>query len=520
MLRPYLVFIAILVCACAPTTKRVVLISDGERRVFDTQAVTVEDVLREQQIPVGEYDRVDPPLFAEVGRSATITVTRVETRVESVSQLLPFTRQIVRDETYPQGQPRVLQLGANGSVAITYTITIEDGKETGRRETARKIIAQPKDEVLAFGTQGSIPSVPISGTLAYLSYRNAWVMRQSSGEKRPLTASGDLDGRVLSLSADGRYLLFSRAASDAANALNALWIVDTLVSGDAPRPLGVNDVLWAQLATDARALAYTTGEKIEGAPGWKARNDLWVAPLALGDGNVSLRPAQQVWKPAFPAPYSWWGANFVWASDNRSIAYAFSNEIGFVDAGDRATDDNRTPRRALKTFAPFRTRADWVWTPQIAWSPDSRFIIGVVHAPLGNPLAASDDPTFEVWALARDGSVSAPLAKQTGMWSAPTWSPANARGESRIAFGVSLSPSDSERSRYALEVMDRDGGNKRRIFPQADETGLTVVQSAWSPSAQQLAAIRDGDVWLYDFATNRWAQLTANSASSLPRWAR
>ena len=516
---PRVLLLFLILVACAPTAKRVVLLVDGQRRVFDTFAITVEDVLREQGVPLDEDDRVEPPLFAEVGRSATITLTRVERRVESIAQAIPFTRQVVRDEAYPDGQMRVLQLGANGTVAITYTLTIENGNEVARRETARTLIAQPKDEVLALGTQGSIASVPIAGTLAYIAHRNAWVIRRASGDKRPLTIEGDLDGRVFSLSADGRYLLFSRARADA---LNSLWIVDTLVANDAPHAFAerVNDVVWAQLSPDARALAYSTGEKTPGAPGWKARNDLWVAPLAIGDGAITLRAANQVWKPAMPAPYSWWGANFSFAPDNRVIAYAFANEIGFVDTQDRATDDNPTPRRALKTFAPFYARADWVWVPRVEWSPDSRFIIGVVHAPLGNPRVASDDPTFEVWALARDGSVSAALAKPTGMWSLPTWSPVDARGASRIAFGVSLAPSDSERSRYALQVMDRDGGNKKQIFPQSDEPGLTHAQIAWSPNAQQLVAIREGDVWLYDFATNRWAQLTANGAAALPRWAK
>jgi resuscitation-promoting factor RpfB len=513
----YFSLLLILLTACAPTIKRIVLIVDGERRVFDTQAITVEDVLREQNVELGENDRVDPPIFAEAGRSATITVVRVQSQTEEISQQIPFTRQIVRDESFPDNQMRVLALGANGAVSITYSITLEDGKEASRRESARQILAQPKDEVLAIGTQGSIASVPISGTLAYISYRNAWVMRQESGEKRPLTSNGDLDGRVFSLSADGRYLLFSRAEE---NKFNSLWVVDTLVVGETPRALNVSDVMWAQLSPDARALAYSTGEKTEGAPGWKAHNDLWVAATVLGDGNASLKPANAVWKPSIPAPYAWWGANFAWSPNNRTIAYAFANEIGFVDSADRATDENRTPRRTLKTFAPFRTRADWVWTPQVAWSADGKFIVGVVHAPLGNPRVASDDPTFEVWAFGVNGAVSAPLARQTGMWASPVWSPANALGESRIAFGIALAPSDSERSRYALGVMDRDGGNRRQIFPFPGDPGLVVVQLTWAPNANQLAAVRDGDVWLFDFAANRWAQLTANGASSLPRWAR
>lgn len=515
--RHLLLFLVLLFAACAPSPKRVVILVDGDRRVVETQGVTVQDVLNEQSIALGDDDRVDPPLFAEVARSATITVTRVQIKTEIDPQPIPFTRQLVRDESYPQDQMRVVQLGANGTVQITYTITLENGQETARLETGRKIIRQPKDEIMAIGTQGSLPAISLTGSIVYLASGNAWVMRHSSLEKRPLTSTGDLDGRVFSFSADGRYLLFSRAADPNSNGLNTLWLIDTLVLGETPRALPVNDVLYAQLSPDAYSIAYSTGEKTPGAPGWKAHNDLLVASLAVSD-TTPLKTPQAIWNSSMPAPFSWWGTNFAWASDGHAIAYAFANEIGFIDLSSRATAENSTPRSALKDFAPFRTRADWVWIPQIAWSPDSRFIVGAVHAPLGNPRVATDDPAFEVWALARDGSVNAPLAKQTGMWTAPVWSPPNARGESQIAFGISLAPSDSERSRYALDVMDRDGGNNKQVFPISGEDGLTVVQVAWSPDARQLIAVRDGDLWLYDLASARWSQLTANGASSLPRW--
>lgn len=515
----------LLFAACAPVPKRVVILVDGARRVIETQAVTVQDALREQNIALGDNDRVEPPPFAEVERSATITVTRVQIKMEVVRQPISFARKLVRDESYPEGQVRVVQLGTNGTTEITYTTTFEDGKETARRETARKMVTQPKDEILAIGTRGSLASVPLSGSVVYLANGNAWVMRNSSSDKRPLTSTGDLDGRAFSLSPDGRYLLFSRAADEKSNSLNALWLVDTLVLGEAPRALSVNDVLYAQLAPDGRSIAYSTGEKTQGAPGWKAHNDLWIMPLAANEINAtpSISMAKQlIWKPSMPAPYSWWGANFAWSPDGRALAYAFANEIGLVELSSRTvtTTESIASRRPLKRFAPFRTRADWVWTPQVAWSPDSRFVIAAVHAPLDNPDVANDNPQFEVWVVARDGLVSAALAKQTGMWAAPVWSPPNARGDSQIAYGIALAPSDSERSRYALYMMDRDGGNKKQIFPISNEDGLIVIQVAWSPDARQLVAIRDADVWLYDFASARWSQLTANGASALPRWAK
>lgn len=490
---------------------------DGTRRVVDTEQVTVQDVLREQNVALGDNDRVEPPVFAPMDRSATITVTRVQVTTETARQPIPFERKLVRDETFPESQMRVLQLGANGQIVITYTITMENGQETERRETAREIVIQPKNEILALGTLGSLSSVAVAGSVVYLANGNAWVMRNSSLDKRPLTSTGDLDGRAFSLSADGRYLLFSRAADSSSNALNTLWLMDTLVLGETPRALSVGDVLYTQLAGDARSIVYSTGEKTAGAPGWKAHNDLWLAPLATNEigstQTITLSP-KMLWNPGMPAPYSWWGANFALAPDNRAIAYGFANELGFSEIGGASL----APRQAFKTFAPFRTYADWVWVPQVAWSPDSRFVVAAVHAPLDSPVVANDNPTFEIWALARDGSVRAPLAKQTGMWTAPAWSPPDAKGESQIAFGVALSPSDSERSRYALYVMDRDGGNKKQIFPTSTEDGLTVVQVAWAPSARQLIAVRDNDLWLYDFATARWSQLTANGASAVPRW--
>ena len=515
--RSLLLLLVLVFAGCAPAPKRVIILVDGERRVVETQGVTVQDVLNEQNIALGDNDRVDPPLYAEVARSATITLTRVASRTLVVTQPIPFTRQLVRDESFPATQMRVVQLGANGTVQITYTITLENGQETSRRETGRKIVSQPKDEIMAVGTQGNLTSVTLTGSVVYLANGNAWVMRHSNLEKRPLTLTGDLDGRAFSLSADGRYLLFSRAADDKSNGLNTLWLIDTLVLGEAPRALDADDVLYAQLAPDARSVVYSTGEKTQGAPGWKAHNDLLLASLVVSDTNP-LKPPQTIWMPSIPAPFGWWGTNFAIAPDGRAVAYAFANEIGFVELTDRASSGNAAPHRALKDFAPFRTHADWVWTPQIAWSPASRFIVGAVHAPLGNPRVATDDPAFEVWALARDGTVNAPLAKQTGMWTAPTWSPPNARGESQVAFGVALTPSDSERSRYALYLMDRDGGNKNQVFPISNEDGLMLVQVAWSPDARQIIAVRDSDLWLYDLASGHWSQLTANGASSLPHW--
>lgn len=501
---------------------------DGQRLAVDTQAETVDEVLRGEKIVLGPDDRVDPPGYTPIERTATIQIVRVTFKTERQSGPIEFTRRVIRDDALPDGKVQVVQLGANGEQEITFQLTLEDQKEVSRRETGRATTKPPRDEILEIGTQNSLPRVAFGGTIAYLAHGNAWVMRDSSDNKIPLTFQGDLDGRVFDLSPDGRFLIYTRAGADK---LNSLWLVDTVILGEKPRQVPLDNLLYAQWAADGSGrIAYSTGEKTPGAPGWKAHNDFLIATL---EGITSTLPitstpatpspaaaqpadpfavtSRQIVPPGNPAPYSWWGANLAWAPDGQAAAYGLADQIGLINI---ATGS----RRAVKRFAYYNTRADWVWTPQIAWSPDSRFILATVHAPSAGAGLAEDSPSFDLLALARDNSVDLAMIRESGMWSSPAWSPPDARGESRIAYGAALNTADSERSRYALYVMDRDGSARTRIFPQEDGDGLEIVQLAWSPDDSQLAAIRDGDVWLYDFHWGVWLQLTANGDSRLPRW--
>jgi hypothetical protein len=309
-------------------------------------------------------------------------------------------------------------------------------------------------------------------------------------------------------------------------------------------------LLYAEWAADGSPrIAYSTGEKTPGAPGWKAHDDLNVATLTgisetlaistttatvpltgtaaiTVSGTTSLTIAattpisistRQIISPSIPAPYAWWGGRLAWTPDTRAFALGLANQVRLVNAPDGLS-------RVLKPFAFYDTHADWVWTPQFAWSPDSRFLAVTVHAAPEGAGLPEDSPTFDLWILSRDNSVDLVLVHNTGMWSFPTWSPRDASGESKIAYGAALNASDSERSSYALDVMNRDGSNRRQIYPTGTtgapggEPGLEVVQVAWSSDAAQLVAVRAGDLWLYDFSTNLWSQLTANGDTRLPQW--
>jgi len=481
----------LLVAACS-VPKSVTIEVEGKSRVVETEAERVRQVLSEAEVALGDLDRVEPDLWESVQEGMEIRVIRVQEERKVEVQEIPFERRVIRDEALEVGESRLMQKGAEGEEEVVYLVTYEDGEEVARKVVARRVIEEPVAEVKLVGAKGLLPSIPISGTIAYISYGNAWVMRHESGQKRPLTVSGDLDGWVFALSPDGTRLLFTRTTR---SALNSLWMVSTVVVGDEPQPLGIEGVRYAEWSSDGHEFAYSTAEKTQGAPGWKARNDLWIASL---EGEK-----EEVLPPSWGGIYGWWGTNFAWSPDGSLFAYADADEVGVIDA---STGEHSI----LLSFPPYHTYAEWVWVPILSWSPDSLFLVTTAHD-------ISDEETFDLWVLGVDGKVKARLVPEVGIWSSPRWS----LGDS-ILFGRAESPDRSQESRYLLYVVDRDGSNEERILPRGEE-GLVVeelVPWVWSSWSGKAVMVKEGNLHLLDLENGSWKQLTIDGGASRPRWAR
>lgn len=505
-----------LTVACVPDSSRTVtLVADGQTRVLATEALTVRDLLAEANITLDVDDRVEPVEPTFIVNGMTIRVVRVETRTEVEQREIPFERRTVRDASIPAGETRLLEAGITGIEELTYRITVEDGVEVGRQLARQVTIREPRAEVILIGAQAELEPVPIMGTVAYLANRNAWVMQTTSPNRRRLTSTGDLDGRVFALSPDGAYLLFTRVSTEtgATAPLNTLWMIETATADAEPVQLNVESILWAGWAPECQGIpgggncriAYATGVRAEGNPGWKAENDLWIASPRARDGRLLNR--SRIVAPT--GAYGWWGSVYAWAPDGRSLAYARADEVGTV----RVSNGQQTP---LFRFPAYRTYAAWVWTPTVSWSPEGQFIVTTLHGPAPTGGEPEDSPVFDVWALAANGTITAELVSEAGMWAAPAYAP---EGD-LIAFGHARSPYVSATSGYDLCVMDRDGSDRRTLFPPAGEIGLDdpVDKIAWGPGGDRLIVVYQGNLYLLGVVDGSVRQLTAEGNATRVLW--
>ena len=518
-----LLLLLLSLASCIPAgptgSRTVTFVADGETRTLTTDTLTVRDLLAELAVTLDEDDRVEPvePTFVVDGMM--VRIIRVETHTETEQREIPFERRTARDASIPAGETHLLEPGITGIEELAYRVTLHDGVEVERRLVRQVMLQEPRTEVILIGVQAERDPMPISGTVAYAANHNAWAIQTTSPNQRRLTHASDLDGRVFALSPDGAYLLFTRVPTetevgdDGTVPLNTLWVVDAVAADARPVRLDVESVLWVGWEPDCFVsptavgcrIAYSTGELVEGNPGWKAENDLWIARLRLDDGRLVSK--RRIVEPSAGGSFGWWGVTFAWSADGRSLAYARADAVGVI----RVTDGRQT---RMARFSPYRTYAAWVWTPTVSWSPESDFIVATLHGPAPTGEEPEDSPVFDVWALAADGTITAELVSEAGMWAAPRYAP---EGD-YVAFGHARSPYVSHTSGYDLYLVDRDGSDRRVLFPPEGEIGMNYPEIAWGPGGDQLIVVYQGNLYWIAVDEGFVRQLTDEGSVTSVRW--
>ncbi|MBI5961945.1 MAG: G5 domain-containing protein [Chloroflexi bacterium] len=476
------------------------------REVNVTAGSTVTQALQSAGIAPGKLDRTEPPFYTLLSDGDKITLTRVEEKFDTEQVVVPFERQIVRNETLPEGETRLVQAGVNGLEEITYRIILEDNVEVSKSSVKTVVLNEALPEIVMVGAQSSFTPLNVPGVIAYLAGGNAWIMEGSTANRRVIVSTGDLDGRIFSLSPNGEYLIFTRKSKKpASEEINTLWSVRTKNLDPKPVNLqGKNVVHFASWIPGTNSVAYSTVEPRSTSPGWQANNDLYRVSITGGTPRKLLEANSG-------GVYGWWGMSFSY-SPTGQLAYARPDEIGLVD-------QDGGYLKPLLEITPLNTHSDWAWIPPVTWGTDGETIYYVSHAPAPAPITSEESPYFDLSATSLSSEATVSVIDSTGMFSYPSTSAIQSNGKEKaywVAYLQSIFVEQSESSRYRLMVMDRDGSNSKALFPPADANGIEPQTPVWAPEQIEgqagdfIAVIYQGNLWLVDSENGDAYQVTGD----------
>lgn len=123
-----------------------------ERQVWST-STTVANFLKQQEVQLGESDRVDKGLEEVITPNDKIAVVRVEKVTDVVEESVDFAIEKKNDSSLLKGKEKVVSEGKKGKVERTYSIVKENGKVISKKLASEKVIKKPKTKVVSVGTK-------------------------------------------------------------------------------------------------------------------------------------------------------------------------------------------------------------------------------------------------------------------------------------------------------------------------------------------------------------------------------
>lgn len=475
---------------------------------------TVAEAIRSVGVTVNDADIVIPAMPMAVPADGIIRITRVTTEDIVSEQVIPFQSQTVRNESLPDGETRLIQQGQNGTRQIVTRYTYEDGVQTAKAVVSVVTIKESVPEIIMRGAKAEYAPIKINGRLIYISEGSAWMMEGSTENRTPLVSTGDLDGRVLDLSSDGQWLLFSRTGRS--TEVNGLWMVNVNDWNAEPISLRVSNVLHfaSWLPGNTRRFVYSSVEPSDQTPGWKALNDL---RMQFVSDTGMLMTQEEILEPDDSGDYAWWGTEFSLSDDARQLLFATPEKLGLID---RLTGE----KAELINFTPYeKTRSDWAWIPGFCWNSENTGFYFTFHGKTDGEIQTFDPTDYHIAFYDLNTGAFHTVVKNAGLFSYPTISPRFSNGKSYLTWLQSELPQQVESERYRIMISDQDGANVRTVYPSQSSSGyITPQHLVWSPGETQssawIAFLSDGNIWLVNPFAGIHNQITSDGTVSRFIW--
>lgn len=133
--------------------KGVTVKADGKEAVKYTAADSVEEAIKELNLPLGGEDRVSPALNTPVTEGMEVVITRVRTEVVESSEAVAFQVVEQKNADLAEGKTKVVKTGQEGQVVVRTAKVYEDGKLVGERVLEKTVSKPAVHQVVAIGTK-------------------------------------------------------------------------------------------------------------------------------------------------------------------------------------------------------------------------------------------------------------------------------------------------------------------------------------------------------------------------------
>lgn len=123
----------------------------AEKNIFTTQT-NVKNLIDSLNIKLGKEDKIEPKLEEPIREGQVIKITRISRGVVVGTQELPFQTVFKNNNNLEKGKTRRIQEGKKGLKEIKFEVLYEDGVEVGREVIEENIVENAVNEIIEKGT--------------------------------------------------------------------------------------------------------------------------------------------------------------------------------------------------------------------------------------------------------------------------------------------------------------------------------------------------------------------------------
>ncbi|CAL9639134.1 hypothetical protein SUDANB95_06265 [Actinosynnema sp. ALI-1.44] len=161
--------------------KTITLYDGGNQpRQIQTTAVTVDELLKTQNLTLGPDDKLETAGDLRITNGAEVHISRTGVSVINATEAIAPPVEEVPDDSMMKGQKEVLDPGEAGEQIVTYRVTIKNGQETNREKLGAKVVKEAKPKRVKVGTKLP-PDGEIWDRLAYCEATGNWAINTGNG---------------------------------------------------------------------------------------------------------------------------------------------------------------------------------------------------------------------------------------------------------------------------------------------------------------------------------------------------